>query len=295
MLVNGSFVVDRTANLTMATVFSGTGSLVKQGSGMLNLTGSSSYTGSTYVNAGTLAINGHLGSGTVTVANGATLSGVGVAGLTITGSGQIAPGDSPGILESQNLAPESTTSFAFQFTGTGAPDWSNAAASVNDVLRLTDATSPFASSLTASNVVDVFFDVATLTVFSTFEGGFYTDKSADFMSSIAAATYNYYVKGDGMGTDAFYSGQGYYSLPTWAVNNLPTYSNVMVNTKYAQANFAGGTVDGYTSEFVVVPEPAAPITGVLGLAAAAWCLRRRSDAGSSDPAASLNGERPAAP
>jgi fibronectin-binding autotransporter adhesin len=276
MLVNGSFVVDRTTDLTMATVFSGTGSLVKQGSGTLTFTGSSSYAGSTYVNAGMLAINGHLGSGTVTVANGATLSGAGVAGMTITGGGEISPGDSPGILTTQNLAPASTTSFALQFTGTGAPDWSNTTASVNDVLRLTDATNPFASSLTSSNIVNVFFDVATLTLYSAFEGGFYADKSADFTSSIAAATYNYYVKGDGMGSDAFYSGEGYYSLPTWAVNNLPTYSNVMVNTKYAQADFSGGTVDGYTSEFVVVPEPAAPIGGMLALAGAAWCLRRRS-------------------
>jgi hypothetical protein len=44
----------------------------------------------------------------------------------------------------------------------------------------------------------------------------------------------------------------------------------------AEADFAGGTVNGYTSEFVVVPEPATPIAGVLGLAAAAWCLRRRA-------------------
>ena len=278
MLVNGSFVLDRTADLTMATVLSGTGNLVKQGNWLLTLTGSSNYAGVTSVNAGALAINGHLGSGTVAVANGAILSGAGVAGLTITGDGQIAPGDSPGILATQTLAPTSLTSFAFQFTGTGAPLWSNETASANDVLRLTDASNPFASSLTSSNLVDVFFDVPTLTLGTTFQGGFYTDKSANFTSNIAAATYHFYVMGDGLGTDATYGGQGYYALPAWAAVNMPSYTNVLVSTRYAQADFAGGTVDGFTSEFVVVPEPATPLAGVLGLAAAAWCLRRRAAA-----------------
>jgi fibronectin-binding autotransporter adhesin len=276
MLVNGSFVLDRTADLTMATVFSGSGRLVKQGSWLLTLTGSSDYAGSVEVNAGKLSLNGHLGAATVTVANGATLSGAGVAGLTITGGGLIAPGNSPGILTAQALAPTSLTSFLFQFTGTGAPLWSSGTSSVNDVLRLTDASNPFASSLTASNIVNVLFDVATLAPGTTFQGGFYTDKSASFTGNIAAATYNYYVKGDGLGTDATFNGQGYYSLPTWAATNMPSYTNVLVSTRYAQADFAGGTVNGFTSEFVVVPEPAAPLAGVIGLAAAAWCLRRRA-------------------
>jgi fibronectin-binding autotransporter adhesin len=276
MLVNGSFLVDRTVDLTIATVLTGTGNLLKQGSGRLTLTGSSDYAGSTYVDAGKLVINGLLGSGTLTVANGATLSGAGVTGLTITGGGLIAPGNSPGILTAQALAPTSLTSFAFQFTGTGSPLWNNAAASVNDLLRLTAATNPFASSLSASNIVDVFFDVPTMTAWDTFQGAFYTDKAADFTSDIASATYNYYVLGNGLGTDATFNGQGYYSLPTWAVTNMPSFTNMLVNTTYAQADFAGGTVDGFTTEFVVVPEPAAPLAGVIGLAAAAWCLRRRA-------------------
>jgi fibronectin-binding autotransporter adhesin len=276
MLVDGSFVLDRTADLTMATAFSGTGSLVKQGSWLLTLTGSSDFAGSVAVNAGRLSLNGQLGSATVTVANGATLSGAGLVGLNITGGGQIAPGNSPGILTAGTLSPTSLTSFLFQFTGTGAPLWSSGTSSVNDVLRLTDASNPFASSLTATNIVNVLFDVVTLAPNAAFQGGFYTDKSASFTTNIAAATYNYYVKGDGLGTDATFNGQSYYSLPTWAATNMPSYTNVLVSTRYAQADFAGGTVNGFTSEFVVVPEPAAPLAGVIGLAAAAWCLRRRA-------------------
>jgi autotransporter-associated beta strand protein len=276
MLVNGSFIVDRTADLTMATILSGTGGLVKRGSGQLTMTGTSTFSGSADVDSGALAINGRLDAGTVSVGAGATLAGCGFAGATLTGGGLFALGDAggPGILTARNLAPTATTSFAFQFTAPGAPAWNNAASSANSVLRMTDAASPFANSLTATSIVDIYFDVPTLTAWSTFQGGFYTDTSADFTSSIAAATYNYYVKGDGMGTAAFYRGQGYYSLPTWALTNLPTYTNVMVSTKYAQANFAGGTVDGFTSQFVVVPEPTTTAAAAVGLGIATWWLRR---------------------
>lgn len=43
-------------------------------------------------------------------------------------------------------------------------------------------------------------------------------------------------------------------------------------TRSGSSNYSEGTVNGFTSEFVVVPEPAAPLAGVIGLAAAAWCL-----------------------
>src|SRR5262249_29244146 len=49
---------------------SGTGGLVKQGSGALTLTGASSYTGPTNINAGTLGVNGSLASSGVVNAGG---------------------------------------------------------------------------------------------------------------------------------------------------------------------------------------------------------------------------------
>jgi autotransporter-associated beta strand protein len=57
-----------------AGTISGSGALVKAGTGTLSLTGTNSYTGGTTVNAGTIAINsstslGHI-SGTLTVGNG---------------------------------------------------------------------------------------------------------------------------------------------------------------------------------------------------------------------------------
>ncbi|WP_157152685.1 DUF4347 domain-containing protein, partial [Cellvibrio sp. BR] len=60
---------------TVAGVVSGTGNLVKQGSGTMTLTATNTYSGTTTVSAGTLAVasDSNLGSNTVTLALGATL------------------------------------------------------------------------------------------------------------------------------------------------------------------------------------------------------------------------------
>lgn len=81
----------------------GSGGLVKGGSGniglgTLTLTGNSTYTAATTVNAGTLSVNGSISS-PVTVNNGATLGGNGAVGsVTINSGGILAPGNSPGKL-----------------------------------------------------------------------------------------------------------------------------------------------------------------------------------------------------
>jgi fibronectin-binding autotransporter adhesin len=276
---SGRLIVDRTTNnLTLATEISGTGVLQKTGTGWLALTGSSSFTGGTQLDAGSLYVNGWLGSGVVAALN-STLGGSGYIGGPISGAGLVAPGSSPGILTSVSLDGGAGTSFAMEFTGTGAPVWSSASSSGNDLLRLTDAVSPFSTSLTAANAVNIYFDVATIAGWDTFQGAFFTDKSGDFLASIENAAFSYYVKGDGAGTDTFYNNQGYYSLPTWAAANIYDYQGVtLATTSVASANFASGTViEGQVAEFVVVPEPGALALAATGLAAAVGLahLRRR--------------------
>ena len=74
-------------NVTLATGLNSSGStLTKTGPGTLTLSGASTYTGSTTVNAGRLLFQGSKsGSGNITVADGATL------GITATGT-QVTPG-----------------------------------------------------------------------------------------------------------------------------------------------------------------------------------------------------------
>nr|WP_269791926.1 autotransporter-associated beta strand repeat-containing protein [Stenotrophomonas sp. Iso1] len=87
------------SDVSFANLFTGSGRINKSGGGTLNVTGdSATFTGTTHINAGTLAVNGALG-GTLNVHDGATLKGTGSVGSTVVmDGGTIAPGNSIGRL-----------------------------------------------------------------------------------------------------------------------------------------------------------------------------------------------------
>ena len=89
--------VDAGATGTHAGVISGGGALTKEGGGALELTGTSTYTGPTTVNAGKLIVNGSIAS-EVTVYDGGMLMGSGMVGgnALIMSGGMYAPGNSIG-------------------------------------------------------------------------------------------------------------------------------------------------------------------------------------------------------
>jgi autotransporter-associated beta strand protein/T5SS/PEP-CTERM-associated repeat protein len=80
----GEIVANFTDTLTLGANISGSGSLSKAGVGTLILTGANTYSGPTTINAGTLRVDGSLGTGAVTVANAATLTGAGSIGGAVT-------------------------------------------------------------------------------------------------------------------------------------------------------------------------------------------------------------------
>ncbi|WP_295457717.1 autotransporter domain-containing protein [uncultured Thiodictyon sp.] len=107
--------------LMLSGVIAGPGGLTKMGAGTLQLTGAGTYSGPTYVNAGTLSVNGSLLS-SIVVALGGTLRGTGVLqGLTAV-SGTLAPGNSPGTLTTTagvTMNPVSLYQEDIDGTGTG--------------------------------------------------------------------------------------------------------------------------------------------------------------------------------
>jgi autotransporter-associated beta strand protein/T5SS/PEP-CTERM-associated repeat protein len=94
MALNAVMTLDTAANRwTNAGTLSGSGSLTKIGSGTLTLSGTSaSYSGASAINAGALQVTGNLGTGTVTVNNGASLSGTGTVGGILVQSNAILSG-----------------------------------------------------------------------------------------------------------------------------------------------------------------------------------------------------------
>lgn len=260
-----------TARITGAVT--GAGGLALSGH-RLEITGFNSYSGGTWVHAGRLVVDGNIASSSgVSIATDAEVGGSGIV-AALSGSGLVGPGNSPGILTAPSVDAAGGLDFAFELTQQGSPTWANAAASGNDVLRLTDLTTPFTTTLAPANVINVYFSATALAMGDTFQGGFFTDKSGDFLSSVANATYAYYVRGDGLGTDVIYNGQGYYTLDMdfWAAFERVDVSTVSV----AAANFATGTVNnGQVMQFVAVPEPTALMLAAIGAAIAIARRRRR--------------------
>jgi len=129
---SGSILGDVTNNATLAfnrsdaTSFggaiSGGGNLIKRGAGNLSLTGVSSYTGATTVEAGTLSVNGSIASSSLTTVNaGAALGGNGTVGATLINGGALAPGNSIGTLNvSGNLTFTAASSYMVEVSPTSA-------------------------------------------------------------------------------------------------------------------------------------------------------------------------------
>jgi autotransporter-associated beta strand protein len=217
-------------------------------------------------------------AGTLSTDAGATLAGTGFVTNAIGGAGLISPGNSPGILTAGSLDPGASTDFIFEITG-AAPDFTNRGASVNDVLRLTDLSAPFASALGTGNVVNVLFNLSSGTArvaAGTYTGGFFTDLNTNFFSSISSGSFAYWV----LGTSGSAGDQQQFAVGD--NGSLVTYSRLGAFDSSLSVQVSvvpqTGAVTGQITQFVVVPEPATIALLGIGIGLAAWNFRRRSRA-----------------
>ena len=110
-------------------------SLTKSGASTWALSGTSTYTGATNVNAGTLVVNGSISTSSLTtISSGATLGGSGTVGdLTVGDGATLAPGNSPGTLNTGTLTLADTSILSFELNPTDTTVGSN----INDLISVT--------------------------------------------------------------------------------------------------------------------------------------------------------------
>jgi autotransporter-associated beta strand protein len=97
------------------------GSLTKEGTGALTLTGINTYTGATTVNGGTLVVDGSIATSSgVTVNAGGTLAGLGTVATTAVNGGTLAPGHSDSaerfLIVQGNLSFTAAATYLVQFS-----------------------------------------------------------------------------------------------------------------------------------------------------------------------------------
>jgi fibronectin-binding autotransporter adhesin len=142
-------------NSTFNGIISGNGSVAKLGTGTTTLTANNTYTGSTNISNGKLNVNGLQSSSNVNLSSTGFLGGTGRVGvITGGGTGGIAPGTSPGILNvTGNVAFASTNNFNVELNstvlGTGY-DQLNVTGSINLNSAILNVTLGFSPSLNNS-------------------------------------------------------------------------------------------------------------------------------------------------
>jgi autotransporter-associated beta strand protein len=235
--------IDGSGSTSLSGAISGSGGL-SLNNGTLSLSGTSSYTGATWIHGGTLNLSGDIStSGSLALGSRGQLSGTGTA-PSVSGSGTVTPGNSPGILTIASLDPSGGLDFDFEFTTAGIPDFDNPTSSLNDLIRITGGT-PFATNMDATNRIRVFLNVGSLSDGQTFDGGFFTDLSSDFLSAVSNAVFEVYLA-DAGGSVAF-GGQ------TYSLYDGPY--RLAASTRSQDADFGSGVVSGQIMRLTVEPDP----------------------------------------
>lgn len=129
---SGSLTVNQQTDTTFAGGLSGSSNFIKTGSGRLNLTGQSTFTGTMNVSGGVLAVNGTLPAH-IKITNGGFLGGTGSTGnVTVHAGGSMAPGNSIGTLHVVgNIVFENNSNYVVELDANGRSDKIEATGTAN--------------------------------------------------------------------------------------------------------------------------------------------------------------------
>ena len=275
-------------NDTVGSVaISSTGTVTVAANSTLTASANSTISGTGKATGGTLAVanNANLNlsndakttTSDISIGSGSALTGTGGTTGKVGGGGLLSAGNSPGILTAGQVDVSGGLDFAFEFTGSGAPIYSNASSSRNDLLHLTSGSSPFVGSFSTANNLSFYFNDSSLLGNlaainpTTYLGGFYVDSlNFDIASLLSAATKNFYVA-DANGLISF-NGVNYALMSSDVVSRV-----IFDNANQTSSAFATGTTSGTVLSVTMVPEPSSASLLTFALSGL-FALRRRRNA-----------------
>jgi len=181
---------------TNSGIITGAISIIKSGSGTQTFSDANTYTGTTSVNQGKLVINGaQTGTGAVSIASGATLSGSGILPGTVSLSGIISPGNSPGTITTGAFTFNANSTYSFEIsnaTGSAGTDWdkivSTGAIDVSASPITIDLTS--LSIVNFNNMLPYTWIIAHGTSITGFNAANFTINAANFLPPLGGGSFS---------------------------------------------------------------------------------------------------------
>jgi autotransporter-associated beta strand protein len=243
------------ASGVISGVISGTGALLKTGTGTLTLSGTNSFSGTTTVSGGILKVTGSSAASAVTVNSSGTLRGTGTVGaLTVASGGVLAPGNSPGTLTAGNTT----------WNGGGTYAW-----------EINDAASPATGGGTRYDLLSI---SGTLTLAATSENKFTLSLVSLLANNTAGDVINFNSAVNSSYTIATATG-GIFGFDASAFTiNSTDFTNPLAGGTWSLAltNSNKDLALNFTAAAIPEPSTYAALAGALALALAAWRRRRRT-------------------
>ncbi len=208
--------------------------LVKTGSGVLTLTGNSSFAGTTTISAGTLVLNGSMASGNeIMVEAGGTLAGSGTAAGQVTVAGTLSPGNSPGTFSSGSEVWLDGGGFNWQLH-----DATGAAGTGYDTLAITGGLN--LTNLTAGGYA---INLWTLSAVG-------PDSDGNAINFVATNNYSWTLASTSAGITGFSAGD--FNIHVAANNGASGFSNPISGTFSVSVSVSGNDL---LLNYTAVPEP----------------------------------------
>ena len=283
---NGTLTFSRTDNHTVASAISGTGSLrigmpstANRGDTSTQVVvfpdGTKTHTGTTFVESGTLLVNGSLPNSFVDVNPQGTLGGTGTIGQSTIVYGRLAPGASVGTLAfNDELIMTAGSTYQFEIS-----DFSGSAGSGHDTLTAADLVlegtqgSPVTIVITPSAVANFSESPATFTLASSPQAmtlmdpaGFIVDDTAFAVATGSIGTWSVQPSGDLLTLQLVYTPGDPDSFAGWIKGHFPGETDPAIVGFDADPdgdgigngleNFLGSDPDGFNAG--LVPTGAAP-------------------------------------